>query len=250
MEREKRKKEKEEKLSLFDTPRGESTRLNILKTNNSIDDIYRKNKKRGRFNLFGTDDESEDKKEEDDSQLKKIYVNKKYKLKDNDDMADKDGFYKRERLRTDLGDEEDIDDLLYKNNKKKQTNYDEDEDQDKTGDLYGTDKFNLFKKQKGSKTNKGTEQWDDDNNNLFKKRNLTFRYSDTLMSNLSESLLRGMPTKIKIFKCVVWKSSDPTVNEDTIKHILHRSGSQILERGGFVVKLPKDNIAKLNQSLI
>ena len=255
-----------QKLGFYDTADNDSVRLKILKANNSIDNIYKKSnrygrggeeeeeesstpksglrkKNKGRFNLLNTD-KYDDKKEDDQSSYKK---------------------YKKERLRTEVADEEDrkrsgninededLDNLLFNGKKygKKKISIDLDDDNlkrkyNEDEGLYDNDKFNSFKKHKGKKN---IEQWEDDNN-LFSKRNLTFKYSDTLMSNLSASLLKGMPTKIKIFKCVVWKNNDPTISEDTIKHILHRSGSQILERGGFVIKLPKEKVEKLNKDLI
>ncbi len=64
--------------------------------------------------------------------------------------------------------------------------------------------------------------------------------------NISKTFKRSSlkPTKIKVFKCVVWKNTDPTIDEDTLKTILHRSGSQIFERGGFVLKLPKNSMSQ------
>ena len=73
----------------------------------------------------------------------------------------------------------------------------------------------------------------------IKSQKIDLRHKGSLKSNLSESFLSGIPTKIKIYKCVIWRNIAPGVNEDTIKQILHRSGSQILKKGGFVVKLKK-----------
>ena len=45
---------------------------------------------------------------------------------------------------------------------------------------------------------------------------------------------RYLATKLKIFKCVIYKNLDPNVNEESIKNMLKRNGSQ-----GFVIKLPQ-----------
>ena len=34
---------------------------------------------------------------------------------------------------------------------------------------------------------------------------------------------------------------DPNVDENTIKTMLQRNGSQIFDNGGFIIKLPKNN---------
>ena len=83
-----------------------------------------------------------------------------------------------------------------------------------------------------------------------KMRNLKIRNKSTLQSHLSESFIKGVPTKIKIYKCVVWKNTDPTIDEETIKHILHRNNSQLLKHGGFIVKLPQTRTYKSNHSKI
>ena len=85
---------------------------------------------------------------------------------------------------------------------------------------------------------------------LSKMKKLKIRNKSTLQGNLSESFIKGLPTKIKIYKCVVWKNTDPTIDEDTIKHILHRNNSFLLKHGGFIVKLPQTRTYKSNHSKI
>jgi hypothetical protein len=92
---------------------------------------------------------------------------------------------------------------------------------------------------------------DEEDSSVFRKKNLTFKHNDTLISNLSESFLRGgRPTKIKIYKCVVYKNLDPDFNEETIKNFMRRSGSQIFKNGGFIVKLPQNKTYKPKHGLI
>ena len=76
----------------------------------------------------------------------------------------------------------------------------------------------------------------------YRYKDITFKDQESILSKLSESLRKdiGTPTRIKIYKCVVWKNPDPTLDEDTIKKMLHRSGSQLFNRGGFIVKLPQN----------
>ena len=54
-------------------------------------------------------------------------------------------------------------------------------------------------------------------------------------------------TKIKIYKCVIWKNLDSSIDEDTIQNILHRIGSHLLKNGGFIVKFPLAKTYKSNQ---
>ena len=92
---------------------------------------------------------------------------------------------------------------------------------------------------------------DEEDSSVFRKKNLTFKHNDTLISNLSESFLRGgRPTKIKIYKCVVYKNLDPDFNEETIKNFMRRSGSQIFKNGGFIVKLPQNKTYKPKHGFI
>ena len=71
---------------------------------------------------------------------------------------------------------------------------------------------------------------DDENGNIINKgRNL---------NNLSYSR-NGLMTNIKIYKCVIWKNSDPNINEDILRTIMHyRNRSQ--GNKSFIMKLPDD----------
>ena len=50
---------------------------------------------------------------------------------------------------------------------------------------------------------------------------------------------RYLPTKIKIYKCLIYKNFDPNVNEETIKTAIKRNGSHMFDKGGFFFKLNK-----------
>ena len=71
---------------------------------------------------------------------------------------------------------------------------------------------------------------------------------DKNLNNLSFSTSK-LATKIKIFKCVIWKNTDPDINEDILKTILHyRNRSQGLNKS-FIIKLPKDlNFEKISNN--
>ena len=71
-------------------------------------------------------------------------------------------------------------------------------------------------------------------------KNLTMKNQASLANEIKPiyTSKRYLATRIKIYKCVIYKNMDPNVNENTIKNMLHRNGSQILENGGFVMKLP------------
>ena len=81
------------------------------------------------------------------------------------------------------------------------------------------------------------------NKNVYEKKILSKKSISHQSSIASDRPLytskRLLPTKVKVYKCVIYKNFDPNFNEEMIKTMLHRNGSQILENGGFVVKLPK-----------
>ena len=202
---------------------------------------------------FNSPEESESKKSDI---IKKIYISKNYKYKESKDNIEQQPNNEiskipkkivkkdEEREKTELADKEDKDELFVNNNNKNiidGTNINNSLLKRKSRIFFGKKKNINIK----IYSNNNTDESDNENN--INKKNYRHKYSDTFSSNLSEAMLKGIPTKIKIFKCVVWKNDDPTVSEDTIKHILRRSGSQILEKGGFVVKLPNEKIKKLNQ---
>ena len=80
--------------------------------------------------------------------------------------------------------------------------------------------------------------------NEFKIKNNIFIQNDNLISKLSRNFKEGLPTKIKVYKCVFWKNSDYNVNEESIKNFLHKSCSNFFNKGGFVMKLPKNKSFK------
>ena len=88
---------------------------------------------------------------------------------------------------------------------------------------------------------------------IIKKKNKTVRHQNALINEKPlYTSKRFLPTKLKIFKCVIYKNLDPNVNENTIKNVLHRNGSQILENGGFVIKLnnPEGKLYKSHKNII
>ena len=110
-------------------------------------------------------------------------------------------------------------------------------------DYFTTENINRYEgfiKKKMKKYNLDLMDGNEENEFGIKKKKLDFRNEEILRSNLSETFRKEMPTKIKLYKCVIWRNIAPGVNEDTIKHILHRSGSQ----GGFVKKLAKNPALK------
>ena len=131
---------------------------------------------------------------------------------------------------------------------KKKMNIKIDDDNGSNGQIaseYHSSEDNRYETYKKKKNKKYYLEKEEENINVGeKKKKHLFRHEGSLKSNLSESYLfgKGMPVKIKIYKCVIWKNVNPNVNTDTIKRILNRSGSQILKKGGFVVKLPIKNI--------
>ena len=97
-------------------------------------------------------------------------------------------------------------------------------------------KYEGFIKKKKQKYNMDLiDQNKEENEFGIKKKKLIFRNEENLKTTLSESFINGMPTKVKVYKCVIWRNIRPGVNEDTIKHILQRSGSQ----RGLAVNLDK-----------
>jgi len=75
-------------------------------------------------------------------------------------------------------------------------------------------------------------------NNLSINQGVGFDYNN---GTITVGNNRGKSTKIKIYKCVIWKNTNPNIDENTIKNIIRRSGSQILNNGGFVINLSRHN---------
>ena len=83
------------------------------------------------------------------------------------------------------------------------------------------------------------EESDKSSDYYIKKKNSSVKHQSSIGSDKPIYISkRYLPTKLKIYKCVIYKNMDPDVNEDTIKTMLHKKGSQIMEKGGFVMKLP------------
>ena len=93
--------------------------------------------------------------------------------------------------------------------------------------------------------NEGEDDYEDED--FYELINKNHKYQNTLTSNLSESFIKGRKTKIKIYKCVIWKNFDSSIDEETIQNILHRSGSHLLKNGGFIVKFQHTKTYKSNQ---
>jgi hypothetical protein len=88
----------------------------------------------------------------------------------------------------------------------------------------------------------------EDEYSRYRDNNIVLNNKSTLLSNLSETFkLGGRPTKIKIYKCVIWKNLDPNDSED-IKNKMHRSSSQLYNNGGFIVKIPQSKTYKAKKN--
>ena len=49
----------------------------------------------------------------------------------------------------------------------------------------------------------------------------------------------GLPTKIKIYKCVIYKNTEPDLTEEMIKDIIHKRNKSQGINNSFIIKLPK-----------
>ena len=88
----------------------------------------------------------------------------------------------------------------------------------------------------------------------------TINYTENknIINDILESR-NDLPLKIKIFKCVVFKNTDPNLNEDMIKDIIHKRNKSHGLDGSVIIKLPKgfdisennepEEIKELNQHL-
>ena len=179
--------------------------------------------------------------------IKKIYVNKKQFLgKDNikTEGLGEEIIYNENQIE-DMKSESGMSGSRYEGQvyEKKRLNLRKD---NMNGNQFNTEKgnkyINIFKNKAMKYDNRS---YDDEYDFDFENKNATYKDGDYV-----EAYKKGRPTKIKIYKCVVWKNTDPSVNEDTIKSILRKSGSQIFEKGGFVVKLPQKNVYKKGQGMI
>jgi len=289
LEKERKEKSRLEKLIELDTTQTDSEGLKRLKQNNSIDNLKYKKKiryktekkpeqeeldltspgydaaKKKKFSRFlQTPDEAY--KEEKISK-KKLFMSQTEEQKEKELIGKprKEGYTIEIPLQKftkgKIEDESEKSskygekDELYKGKQKKKMNIRIEDDNSSgqvTSEHFTSEdyKYESFRKKKNKKFNLNLIDQDEENKVFGKKKKYILRHQESLKSNLSESFLRGMPTKIKIYKCVIWRNLDPSVNTDTIKNILHRSGSQSLKKG-FVVKLPTKAIkSSLKEAII
>ena len=59
--------------------------------------------------------------------------------------------------------------------------------------------------------------------------------------NINDILLinKNLPLKIKIYKCLIYKNTDPDINEETIEDILLKRNKSLGRNDSFILKLPK-----------
>ena len=137
-------------------------------------------------------------------------------------------------------------------NHNKKLRIEKNEDEEDLTDNYST---NIYEKKivKKEIDNNSFDEKYIDTDYVVKKKNKTVRHQTAI--NAEKPLYtskRYLPTKLKIFKCVIYKNLDPNVDETTIKTMLHRNGSQIMENGGFVIKLknPEGKMYKSHKNII
>ena len=88
---------------------------------------------------------------------------------------------------------------------------------------------------------KSYNEEDKESDYATKKKNLTVKHQTSITSDKPVyTSKRYLATKLKIYKCVIYKNMDPNMDEGDIKKMLHRNGSQIMENGGFIIKLPNN----------
>ena len=137
-------------------------------------------------------------------------------------------------------------------NHNKKLKIEKNEDEEDLTDNYSTNIYEKKIVQKEIDNNSFDEKYID-TDYVVKKKNKTVRHQTAI--NAEKPLYtskRYLPTKLKIFKCVIYKNLDPNVDETTIKTMLHRNGSQIMENGGFVIKLknPEGKMYKSHKNII
>ena len=59
--------------------------------------------------------------------------------------------------------------------------------------------------------------------------------------NINDILLinKNLPLKIKIYKCLIYKNTDPDLNEEMIEDILLKRNKSLGRNDSFILKLPK-----------
>ena len=273
LEKEKREKIRLATASEFDTPKDAENRrnnkqrfINIEKDEKQIFATTPKYEARHKFRRFVQNPEEEEIKKEDIKEteinilqkpIKNLYITKNHEIMQRNHSEEE---INKEEIKTEtrhskiLSDSNRAEDdsinrkMIYQ---KKIFSRIDNEDK-KEPNLYEENKYvRKFKDIVVDNYQYTENEKDEEDSSVFRKKNLTVKHNDTLVSNLSESYLRGsMPTKIKIYRCVIYKNLDPNVNEDTIKNLMRRSGSQIFTNGGFIVKLPQNKTYKPKHGFI
>ena len=124
---------------------------------------------------------------------------------------------------------------IYKNIKKEKKN------------IYSTKK-GLFKKNLQIETEEDnielTETNDKNIKNLLSESELNNKKKPLLQSesNISDifSSERILPLKIKIFKCIIYRNTEPTLNEEKIREIFHKKNKSLGIEKSLIIKLPED----------
>ena len=154
-------------------------------------------------------------------------INNIYDKEDQNEKPIRHIYIKKKR---EINDEEDFEKI---NKKTKIESYEDNENKYKT---------HIYEKKiiKKHMDNNSFDEKDIQSDYYINNKNLTMKNQASLANEIKPiyTSKRYLATRIKIYKCVIYKNMDPNVNENTIKNMLHRNGSQILENGGFVMKLP------------
>ena len=98
----------------------------------------------------------------------------------------------------------------------------------------------------------GSNETDKNNlNNLISEENIKkikFIQKTKNINNILQ-LNKDLPLKIKIFKCVVYKNTDPNLNEEMIKDILHKKNKSQGRNESFLLKLPQGFFTEENNEI-
>ena len=125
------------------------------------------------------------------------------------------------------------------NNNKKHNNYLKLQKEDKIGK-------NIKEKLKELESN---DVKDNDINNFNVSNNVNNNkvYANNKKNNKNNLFLSNncLPTKIKIFKCVIWKNNNPDLNEDILQTIFHYR-NRSFGNNTFIMKLPEGTSTEEN----
>ena len=88
-------------------------------------------------------------------------------------------------------------------------------------------------------------------NNLISEENIKKMKFIQKTQNINDILQidKNLPLKIKIFKCVVYKNTDPNLNEEIIKDILHKRNKSQGRNESFILKLPQGFFTEENNEI-